>query len=142
MAAEILAIEMSQNAAHTDPAKQVESALGLLDHLSESVNSACDFSVLRKLFDMTNTQLFLKFEEGEWGKRKVQKLSSGVITFGDTPPPIQKYQGKTGRHALKEAGVQYNTNDTPSTHHGGGCINSVADEEGDSLGNVSRGDRI
>jgi hypothetical protein len=61
-------------------------------------------------------------------------------TWGDVAPPIAKYQGRTGRHVLKDVADQSeNRNGQPPSGE-----ESVVDTglEGKSLGNVSRGEPI
>jgi hypothetical protein len=68
-------------------------------------------------------------------------LASGVVTFGDAPPPVPLYEGPTDRRHVKK----------PPTHKGVDGLSSVKSpgssgdspgEEGDSLGNANRGERI
>jgi hypothetical protein len=45
--------------------------------------------------------LFLRFQDGAWGKRIVRKLAGGVVEFGNMQPPVALYKGRTGRRELK-----------------------------------------
>jgi len=125
------------------PEQEVKAALSLLDRLVEKCSEENPSGrMMRELFDLTNTRMFLKFESGIWGKRTVRRLSRGAITFGSTPAPIEIYAGKTGRHALKEGLAQKNKQKTTQSGHVGHSDHLVVDEEGTSLGNVNRGDKI
>jgi hypothetical protein len=83
--------------------EEIKTAFALLEKLDRYSESAGDYCGMRKVFELTNLKLFLRFEAAEWGKRTVQRLASGTITLGETPPPVQIYQGNTGRSGLKEA---------------------------------------
>jgi hypothetical protein len=119
-----------------DPQGEVAKAMSLFDRIASLVNCREDLRAARELFELVNANLFLRFRTEKWGKREVQRVASGVLTFGTTPPPVQIYQGKTGRLALKEALDQQSGN-----RHGGDCL-QPSDGKDDSLGNVSRGDWI
>ena len=64
-----------------------------------------------------------------------------MVTFGSAPPPITIYEGPTGRQKLSGSVTALVTE--PDSHK----LSLVPKpfgpgREGDSLGNVSRGDRI
>jgi hypothetical protein len=48
-----------------------------------------------------NARLFPRFTEMRWKNRVVNKIASGIVTFGAIPPPIALYEGPTGRRAVK-----------------------------------------
>ena len=83
--------------------------------------------------------LFLKFTKVRVKKRLLNKLAYGVVTFGDVPPPVPLYAGPTGNRAMlanKEAAFAAGSRgDTPLPNR------LVSGREGESLRNVSRGDR-
>ena len=93
----------------------------------------------RELFDMTNARLFLQFQPVQMKKRTLNKIASSVVTFGASPPPIEIYEGPSGRRKVKGSATQ-------CAVEPGGCESPTPPEsvfsggEGKSLGNVSRGD--
>ena len=122
-----------------NPESEVAAALGLLDQVVRLSKAAAeDFSAARKLFDLVNARLFLRFSQGQWGKRTINKIAGGAMTFGETEPPVVLYQGKTGRVAIQQS--MQPKHEQP--HQCGEAVSESADEEDNSLGNVSRGDRI
>jgi hypothetical protein len=86
-----------------------------------------------------NLRLFLRFEQMEVKNRKLNKLASGVVTFGSAPPPITLYEGPTGRREVKGPASLEDT---------GPCSSQTPlspapldpGREGSSLGNVRRGE--
>ena len=64
-----------------------------------------DFVAARHLFDAINANLFVQFGEKAWGKRKVRRPVSGVLTFGDEPLPIRPYEGPTDHASVKATGA-------------------------------------
>jgi hypothetical protein len=113
---------------------EIKTAYRLLERLPQYSGGAGDYSLMREAFEFANLRLFLRFEAAQWGKRIIQKLIGGIVTFGDTPPPLRVYEGKTGRSDVKQTLGQSTGN-----CHGGDCRS--ADGKDDSLGKVSRGDR-
>ncbi len=86
-----------------------------------------------------NVRLFLRFQPMQVKKRVLNKMVSGVVTFGAAPPPVQPYEGPTGRRMVKgpAAGAAAGPYDLTSPSQPGD-----PGREGKSLGNVSRGDWI
>lgn len=123
-----------------DPGAEVEAALSLLDRLSEVTNDGENLPEVGRLFAGVNTRLFLRFGESNWGNRKVNKVIGGVVTFGATAPPVKLYEGPTGRRALKSRTYEHGTECEGLSALAPGPIG--AGQEGDSLGNVNRADRI
>jgi hypothetical protein len=80
-----------------DPEAEVAAALAGLDRLAELTAAAQDLGGEGQLFRQLNARMFLRFTEGRWKKRVVNKMVSGVVTFGATPPPVTLYEGPTGR---------------------------------------------
>jgi len=118
--------------------RTVESALGVLNRLTGLADDPQNLRSVGRLFALLNVQLFLRFRPVQKRRRREQKLSGGLLTFGEVAPPITKYGGPTSRRALMFDGqdVQAPT----SSRMGANGVFSTDEEE--SLGNVSRGDRI
>lgn len=136
LANECEALKRSQCESKVPIDQEIEAAMALFEKLTQSPRQPADYLVMRDVFALVNLRLFLRFEPGQWGKQKIQKIASGVITLGPTPPPVKIYEGKTGRSALKEV-----LGHESGSCHGGDCT-SMSDGKEDSLGNVSRGDWI
>lgn len=79
----------------------VETAMGIIGQLTELANGGEDLGAARQVFDMLNARLFLGFRPVQVKKRMLNKITGGVVTFGDTPPPIKIYEGPTARKKLK-----------------------------------------
>jgi hypothetical protein len=75
--------------------------MAVLDDLTSLAGESGDLAAVGALFDRVNARLFLRFASASWGKRAVNKVVGGVLTFGATPAPIPLYGGPTGRRALK-----------------------------------------
>jgi DNA invertase Pin-like site-specific DNA recombinase len=118
---------------------EVDRALLTLSRLLELAEDEGNYGALGELFQKINARLFLRFERVAVKNRTLNKLASGMVTFGSTPPPIQIYEGPTKHEGLKSpaaasaAGLDGLT--IPSQPIGPG-------REGRPLGNVSRGDWI
>jgi len=106
--------------------------------MTDLAASSESLAVCGELFRLVDAKLFLRFSPTNWGKRTIHKPTGGVLTFGDTPPPIDIYSGNTGRAAVQLALEPKHS----QPHQRGGAEVVIADEKDDSLGNVSRGDRI
>jgi hypothetical protein len=134
-----LAEEVQQAERSTAPAIDVDAEVGgalqVLDRLTELAD-APDLQAVGQLFDRLNARLFVRFEQVQTKKRKVNKVAGGVVTFGAAPPPVTLYSGPTGRRALsaKSPLSDDGENGIPRTN--------VPVRKGKSLGNVSRGERI
>ena len=74
---------------------EVDAALSQIEHLQELADDPDGAEALRRLFEIVNAQLFLKFEDGLWKTRKVRRLTGGGLTFGAGAFPVQPYQGRT-----------------------------------------------
>jgi hypothetical protein len=123
-----------------DADAEVEAAMGMFDRLEELSDTPDDLAAIGRAFGLVNLRIFFRFEKRQWKKRVLDKVSGGVVTFGDAPPPVQLYSGPTGRKALKEALAA----STAADPVGDGPRPDVlaSGEEGSLLGNLSRGDRI
>src|SRR5437016_4234200 len=74
-------------------------------------------------------------------KRKLNKLVGGTITPGACPPPIAIYQGPTARRKTKGSATCCAAE--PRDFGSPACPKPISlGQEGDSLGNVCRGDWI
>ncbi len=112
----------SQNASGVT---EVESAVKAIRSLVNLAQNPSNLGLVRQLFEITNCRLFLDFEPRQKGKRVLNRLKAGVITFGDAAPPIEIYRGPTGRRALESQ--------NESTY---------SNQNDNSLRNVNRGDKI
>jgi hypothetical protein len=136
-----LQLVQAEQAARSSPAldDEIAAALADFDRLVELAADDTNLGLIGELFRKTNVTLFLSFEEVQPNKRKINQIAGGVVTFGTSPPPVTLYEGPTGRRALegKVATPRYRPELSavpviPCAHH----------REGQSLGNVNRGDRI
>lgn len=111
----------------------VEGAMKVAHRIRDLAAETPTLDTARKLFELTNAKLFVRFEPRKVKGRTLNKVSGGWVTFGETPAPISLYEGATTRKKVK--GVE---SSTPSK----GKTNVSPGEEEGSLGNVSRGDWI
>jgi hypothetical protein len=124
-----------------EPEREVAAAMELARRLTELPEHHDDYAALAGLFSQVNARLFVRFQTVQEGKRTLNKVQSGVVTFGSTPPPITPYTGPTGRQKLKGPTTESTVGPvTPSSPSPLEPIGSG--REGKSLGNVSRGERI
>jgi hypothetical protein len=84
-----------------DPQTQVDAAMEVVFSLSQLTQNLDDMTSASKAFETVNARLFFRFGDATWGKRNVRKMTGGVLTFGEEPPPIKPYQGPTARWAVK-----------------------------------------
>ena len=126
--------------AGTDTEAEAQAAWAAIDRLPDLVDDQADLTALGEAFRTVNAQLFLKFQPVQAKKRTLNVLAGGVVTFGATPPPIPLYEGPTGRRPVKKAMA------APIAAQPRGDVTLLDDpgsgREVNSLGNVSRGDRI
>ncbi len=129
-------MEPARNTVGTD----VDAALAVLDRLAPLAAERENLGAAGALFTRLNTRMFFQFAPVSWGKRTVNQVSGGVVTFGATPPPISLYDGPSGRRASRGR---------PELQLADGEENCVTKQksqipgrERDSLRNVSRADRI
>ncbi len=123
---------------------EVRSALALVKNLTELANEANTISLVGDLFRQLNARLFLAFQSTPLRTRVVQRVASGVVTFGAAPAPVEIYSGRTDREAVKiqssataacnAAGPESGDGRHPDINSSGG--------KGKSIGNVNRGDWI
>ena len=84
-----------------DVETEIEAAMRAYDAMKGCAKEPNNLGALGELFTQLNVRMFLRFETAKWGKRTVNKVSGGMVTFGATPAPISLYEGPTGRIALK-----------------------------------------
>lgn len=111
---------------------QVELTMNLVRELSLLAERADGAEAVRQIFDLVDVKLYLQFQEVRPKKRVINKLVSGVITFGAAKPPVEIYQGATAREKVRAVDED---NDLPPKE-----TNSSSGES-KSLGNVSRDDK-
>ena len=140
LAAEVAAGERA-NLPRQDAAAEVDAAMAVACRLTDLAADPEDLPAVAELFRRVNARLFVRFRAVLQGKRRLRKPLSGVVTFGDAPPPIELYAGTTTRQEIKEAAASgaaaVGDSSSPSL-----LLPKSPGSEGDSLGNVSRGDRI
>lgn len=138
--AEVAALKVS-TAAQMDAKAEVAAAMALARRLTDMASDPENFAALSEVFKQVNARLFLRFTKVQKGKRSLNKLVSGVVTFGAAPPPITIYEGPTGRQKLNGSVTTLATK--PDSHEPPSVPKPFGPgREGDSLGNVSRGDWI
>jgi hypothetical protein len=80
---------------------EVAAALGVLDRLGEQASVCQDLGSIGQLFHRLPARLFLRFVEVRKKKRTVNQIAGGVVTFGETPPPVVLSEGPTGRRHVQ-----------------------------------------
>jgi len=120
---------------------EICAAMNLAQRLSVLAADENNFSAIGEIFRQVNVRLFLRFAKAQVGKRRLNKLVSGVVTFGSAPPPVEVYNGPTARSVIKGSAtaVAAEPRDSGSP---GSPKPSGPGREGESLGNGSRGDWI
>ncbi len=130
--------KLNAEAPRSSGVDKVEAAMAFARDLCDRASDLQDYGGARTLIDGVNANLFLRFKEKRWGKRTVRKLNSGVLTMGSEQFPIEPYQGPTDKKSQIEVAAslaaQGGQETLPSSPSPG--------LEGDSLGNVNRGDKI
>jgi hypothetical protein len=138
--AEVCALRRQAGEGHSAEA-EVAAALALLRRMTEWAAQAKDYVTVGELFRQVNVRLFARFRGVKVKKRVLNKPVGGVVTFGASAPPVEIYSGSTARQKL--------TNPAASGAAGLGDLASPTvpkpfgpGQEGESFGNVSRGDWI
>ena len=121
-----------------DPAATVRDAVALLRTLPDLAKSTENLPAVRRLIEMVDARLYLGFEKRARGKRTLNKVARGVLTFGAATPPIAVYQGPTARNKLPA----YLAEQTPAESQVTDVCVDVSVGKDDSLRNANRGDRI
>jgi hypothetical protein len=119
---------------------EVAAALVGLERMADLAASSSDLGSVGQLLRQLNARMFLRFMEARWKTRTINKVAGGVVTFGTTPPPVALYEGPTGRRHVKGPTAPEGATGPCSPESPGGPGN-VPGGEGDSLGNVRRGER-
>ena len=88
---------------------EVTTVLPVLECMAELAAGNHDLGGVARLFQQLNARLFLRFTEGRWKKRIVNKIAGGVVTFGVTPPPVALYEGRTDRRSVKGRAIPEGT---------------------------------
>ena len=123
--------------------KLVAEALKQVERLHQiDLDSDVELSLAREVISLTNAQLFAKFKQVKWGKKRtVNRVAGGHITFGTATPPIPKYDGPTDRDHLAKVAAEYNQKKSArSTVDLAEYL--LTSEEAGSLGSKSRADWI
>jgi hypothetical protein len=122
----------------SDPEAEVAASLSLLDRLAQMASEPLAARLIGELFAIVNARIFLRFRAETWGKRRVNRVAGGVVTFGAAPPPVELYDGPTSRRHLQKLTA------TPNVGvDGAGIVKSPVRSvrEMGSLGNANRGER-
>jgi hypothetical protein len=120
---------------------EVAAAMELVNGLTDLAADPGHYAALGEVFRRVNARLFLRFRGVQVKNRNLNKVVSGVVTFGSAPPPITIYEGPTGRREIKgpaslgDAGPCSSRTPLPPE-------SSDPGREGRSFGNVRRGDWI
>lgn len=134
---DLLAIECQRQEAASnvlDVESEISAAMDLFERLTDLASDPSNLPSITKLFAGVDARLFLRFEKQQHGNRTLNRLKSGVLTLGAAPAPIETYSGPTSKQHLasylsQERALDKTLTVNPST-------------EGQSLGNVNRGDMI
>ena len=79
----------------------LDSALALVRQLPVLADDDKNLADIGRAFRILNLQMFVRFQPIKKRMRVENKVSGGVITFGDTSPPTKKYTGPTATTAVK-----------------------------------------
>ncbi len=125
----------------SDTMKQaIEAAIESLKRFPSQAEDPDNLGAIGELFRSANLEMFLKFHRVQIKNRVLNKLDLGIVTLGNAPPPIQKYNGPTGRDALK-AQLQADNIHTESNSPSKAKPNSVPGKKAKSLGNDHHAER-
>ncbi len=134
--------ELAAQSAVTDPTRDlVEEAFRFAEELPKLADDPNNFGKVSELFSAINLQMFVQFRAVQKAKRIEHKQSGGVLTWGDTPSPIEKYSGPTSRRAL-QASVSVERKSPEGESPSGLDSDPDSGRKAESLGNGSRDDRI
>jgi len=126
----------------SDEESEVEAALRVLDRLAELAAGGRDYALAKEAFNLTNAKLFLRFQPVPKRRRNANRIASGVVTFGEAPPPIAPYEGPTSRKRIKKlnSGATGAVRKDSGRRSPTGPTPQNSGRERDSLGNVTRGE--
>jgi DNA invertase Pin-like site-specific DNA recombinase len=135
-------VAQSEEKPSGDPTQQIDMALELFDNLHLVVNDPAARAAIPDVMDKINLRLWLNFGEGTKGTRKVRVLQGGILTTGDTEPPVRPYgNDNDGSGPQRVCGgpgmlpVRAGVNETPS-------VDFISRPERVSFTMVNRGDKI
>jgi hypothetical protein len=77
----------------SDAEVEVTAALHLLDRPRALALDSSNMPAVGELFQRLNARMFLRFHEETWGRRQVNRVAGGVVTFGVAPSPVPLYPG-------------------------------------------------
>ena len=136
-------IETLRSTAIRDVAAEVAAALVRLHEVDRLAEDDANLPAIAAAFDAVNAKLYCRFRKESQGKRSLNKLAGGVVTFGDAPPPVPLYTGATARSAVRQSRRKRSApaeQDAEIANSERNCFSPI--READSLGNVNRDDRI
>jgi len=84
------------------PEREVEVAMAGLGRLEGLADSEEDQASVGELFRSLDVRLYLRFRSAERGRRQINEVGGGVVTFGATPPPSPLYDGPTDRAIIRQ----------------------------------------
>lgn len=129
---------------HVEAKKKLNPSHSELDHVREIIRNlaklateAGGLQAAGELIRLVDAKLYLAFEPVTVKKRMINKIKSGVVTFGDAPPPIDVYRGPTSRKALKELTGLDSAISKPTCNQQEKSF--FKPDKNQSIGNVSRG---
>ncbi|MDB5354377.1 MAG: Resolvase domain protein, partial [Phycisphaerales bacterium] len=130
---DLIATAQRSAATAVDPAAEVAAAMAVVKRLADLASEPDSLTAAGELFAALNARLFVRFGNFPQGGRILRKPSGGFVTFGDAPPPIDVYSGRTDRRSVRST-AQAGALSAPAT-----CDVVSTGHEGDSLGKGRRG---
>jgi len=120
--------------------KEIAAAMAQAKQLVKLASQPEDMAAASEVIRLANAKLYLKFHPVKQTKRYVNRVESGIATFGSAPTPIKIYEGPTSREKLGRSGKAKKSHGSrKSRNRGKDCCSS--EEDGKSIGNVNRADR-
>ncbi|WP_020476089.1 recombinase family protein [Zavarzinella formosa] len=80
--------------------EEVAKALEVLGRLTALAGENESGPSVTRLFAELNVNVYLRFEEYSVGKRTLNRVAGGVVTFGASPAPVPLYEGPTSREII------------------------------------------
>jgi hypothetical protein len=120
-------------------AQAAKAAMEGHDDFAKLSESANDLSSAGKLFASLNARLFFRFVEMQHKKRVVNKVSGGMVTYAEAQSPVALYNGPTCRRHVSGSAILSGAG-TPDLLESPGRSGHLSGGEGESLGNVNRGE--